>query len=250
MLLSRFIPSRQPVFLVLETLLRVKPSTVISLAVTNSLNWHACCSKSSSTPQETVPPDIIPYQSDRFHVKLEDPRNISPAHCPVIDFHVQPIEGRWSRDVDFPRSRISADSWKQRVPSESEGRGGRAALDPRDKINSSKMTRLSAPRHRLALCLVISGVYRTNGLFQVISRGGLVSSSPPQKPTIRSPFLADFARTPLFAYTASISSRTPLRRALPPPSNPPPTPAKKRRLWPRLIATRPLRRGIYCTVSS
>lgn len=38
--------------------------------------------------------------------------------CPsAIDLHLSSTRGRPSRDGDFPRSRISADSWK-RVPSE------------------------------------------------------------------------------------------------------------------------------------
>lgn len=69
------------------------------------------------------------------------------------------------RAGDFSQVRDSADSWKQ----ESKGKE-EAAVEgtrgPSGEINTSKMTRPLC----LSSCLVIPGGYRTNGLFQVISR--------------------------------------------------------------------------------
>lgn len=84
--------------------------------------------------------------------------------------------------------------------------GGQAA---KAKIDSSEMKHLSLC---LALCSIISRVYTTNGLFQVISRRGRLLHPPPgrQKATgYTAPrrFRAFSPYTSLFAYTGSISPR-------------------------------------------
>lgn len=76
------------------------------------------------------------------------------------------------RAGDFSQVRDSADSWKQqRGPSVREG--GVEGARSLGEINPSKTTR----PHCLSSCLVIPGGYRTNGLFQVISRGVVVPST-------------------------------------------------------------------------
>lgn len=132
----------------------------------------------------------------------------------IIDLHVRPIEVS-SRDVDFPRSRIFADSWKQQG-TERRGGGGRGTkrgVPSSPEIDSSGMMRLSPPSWCLALSPVISRVYRANGLFQVIScrlrffssrqkagRGG--RENPGASAISR-------GRTRLYLRIATVSSRTP-----------------------------------------
>lgn len=97
------------------------------------------------------------------------------------------------RAGDFSQVRDSADSWKQqRGPSVREG--GVEGARSLGEINPSKTTR----PHCLSSCLVIPGGYRTNGLFQVISRGVVVPSTrraPSLFLTFSLPSLARFLRS-------------------------------------------------------
>lgn len=105
---------------------------------------------------------------------------------------VRPL-ARSFRAGDFSQVRDSADSWKQqRGPSVREG--GVEGARSLGEINPSKTTR----PHCLSSCLVIPGGYRTNGLFQVISRGVVVPSTrraPSLFLTFSLPSLARFLRS-------------------------------------------------------